>query len=190
LRNGGTGLAGGEIVYMPGCSSTNCLESDFSNASAAAARAVVAVVVLGLEQICPHYDAKKHEMSNHCRGYMSDQSSFEQEGHDRTSIALAGHQYDLALAVSKARPKATVCILVIGGSIALKSLLTDCDAILSVWYPGQQGGAALADILFGKVSLGLSRIVALYHHSATSYQICEHIWHPSISETTMRPNPR
>ena len=38
--------------------------------------------------------------------------------------------------------------------------------------------------------LGLGRIVALHHHSATSYQICEHIRRPSISETTMRPSPR
>ena len=45
-----------------------------------------------------------------------------------------------------------VCVLIHGGSIALKSLLTDCNAIVSAWYPGQQGGGAFADLAFGKVS--------------------------------------
>ena len=107
LINGGTGLDGGEVVFLPGCSSTDCSESDFSHVSAAATKADVAFVVLGLQQVCNHSAPHAH----HCRGYMKDQNSFEQEGHDRTSIALPPHQYALAAAVAKARANTTSFML-------------------------------------------------------------------------------
>ena len=151
LKFSGTGLTGGELLYISGCSSTDCLETDFSNVSAAAATAEVAVVVLGLQNTCPH-NKSGGIPSNHCRGYMKNNNSYEQEGHDRTSIELPANQYKLTAAVAKAKPGKTLCVLIHGGTLALKSLLVDCDAIISVWYPGQQGGSAFADILFGKVS--------------------------------------
>lgn len=45
-----------------------------------------------------------------------------------------------------------VCVLYHGGAIALGEVLKSCDAVLDAFFPGQQGGAALADVLFGRRS--------------------------------------
>eukprot|EP01051_Picozoa_sp_SAG22_P009236 SAG22_NODE_755_length_7442_cov_2.270598_4_plen_304_part_00 len=80
-----------------------------------------------------------------------DPNAYEREGHDRTSIALAGNQYALAAALAKSGTP-VLCVLIHGGSIKLGSLREDCTAIVDAWFPGQQGGAGLADVVFGKVS--------------------------------------
>ena len=84
-------------------------------------------------------------------GAHADPDAYEREGHDRKTIRLAGNQYLLATALSEARTKTPlVCVLLHGGSIELGSLLTSCTAIVDVWFPGQQGGAGFADVLFGR----------------------------------------
>ena len=142
IRNADTGLSGSEVVYMPGCKTTNCSESDFGDVAAAAGKASVAVVVLGTLG----WDDMQV-------GADADPNSYEREGHDRTSISLAGNQYKLATAIAKSGTP-VVCALIHGGSIALSSLLTDCTAIVDCWFPGQQGGAGFADLIFGKVAGG------------------------------------
>lgn len=66
LRNAGTGLSGKEVTYIPGCSTTTCPETTFSAAVSAAAKAKLAVVVLGLlgwdnQQDGPHADPNAFE---------------------------------------------------------------------------------------------------------------------------------
>ena len=149
LRYGGTGLDGGEVRFEAGCSSTACPESDFSVVAQAATRADLCVVVLGLSQVCSNATGA----NVHCRGQMRDTpSAFEQEGHDRPSIALSGNQGKLATTCALAKPTATVCVLVHGGALGVVDLLRECTALVTVFYPGQQGGAAFADVIFGRVS--------------------------------------
>jgi beta-glucosidase len=72
----------------------------------------------------------------------------EGEFRDRAVLELPGHQEDLIAAV--AATGTPVVVVIVGGSAVTMSHWIDrVDAILDVWYPGEQGGNALADVLFG-----------------------------------------
>jgi beta-glucosidase len=70
---------------------------------------------------------------------------------DRTDLALGPEQEGLILAVAAANPR-TVVVLMGGGAILCERWRQRVKAILLLWYPGQQGGEALADVLLGRVS--------------------------------------
>ena len=72
------------------------------------------------------------------------------KGGDRTSIELPSVQRDFLKAL-KAAGKSVVFVCCSGSAIALQPETESCDAILQVWYPGQEGGTAVADVLFGDV---------------------------------------
>lgn len=75
------------------------------------------------------------------------------ENKSRTSLELPGHQLQLLQAVvSVGRP--VVLILVNGRPLAINWADKYVDAILEAWYPGSQGGKAVADILFGDYNPG------------------------------------
>lgn len=70
------------------------------------------------------------------------------KGGDRTSIELPQVQRDILNALHKAGKK-VIFVSCSGSAIAMTPELESCDAILQVWYPGEQGGHAVADVLFG-----------------------------------------
>ena len=70
------------------------------------------------------------------------------KGGDRTSIELPQVQRDILQALHKAGKK-IIFINCSGSAIALTPETETCDAILQIWYPGEQGGNAVADVLFG-----------------------------------------
>ncbi len=72
------------------------------------------------------------------------------EAEDVTSLALPGNQDALIEAVAAANPK-TAVVLETGGPV-LMPWLDKVPAVLAAWYPGQKGGEAIANILFGKVN--------------------------------------
>ncbi len=76
----------------------------------------------------------------------------ESEGFDRTHLALPGRQDELVARVAAANPRTVV--VVNAGSPVLMPWADDVAAILLVWFPGQQGGAALADVLLGAAEPG------------------------------------
>ncbi|MFG2866762.1 beta-glucosidase [Streptomyces sp. NPDC048338] len=71
----------------------------------------------------------------------------ESEGFDRTDLALPGRQDDLVRAVAAANPNTVV--VVNAGSPVEMPWRDEVAAILLSWFPGQEGGAALADVLTG-----------------------------------------
>ncbi|MFI8421696.1 glycoside hydrolase family 3 protein [Streptomyces sp. NPDC085479] len=71
----------------------------------------------------------------------------ESEGFDRKDLALPGRQDDLVRAVAAANPN-TVVVVNAGSPVELP-WRDDVAAILLGWFPGQEGGAALADVLTG-----------------------------------------
>ncbi|MFD7815558.1 glycoside hydrolase family 3 protein [Streptomyces sp. NPDC059785] len=71
----------------------------------------------------------------------------ESEGFDRTDLRLPGRQDDLVRAVAAANPN-TVVVVNSGSPVELP-WREDVAAVLLSWFPGQEGGAALADVLTG-----------------------------------------
>ena len=67
---------------------------------------------------------------------------------DRTSIELPAAQRQILKALHEAGKK-VVLVNCSGSAVALTPELETCDAILQAWYPGEQGGHAVADVLFG-----------------------------------------
>lgn len=67
---------------------------------------------------------------------------------DRTSIELPQVQRDILAALHRAG-KRVVFVNCSGSAVALQPESAVCDAIVQAWYPGEQGGTAVADILFG-----------------------------------------
>ena len=70
------------------------------------------------------------------------------KGGDRTHIELPRVQRDLLRALKEAG-KTVIFVNCSGSAIALKPETETCDAIVQAWYPGQEGGTAVADVLFG-----------------------------------------
>ncbi|MGW4769644.1 beta-glucosidase [Nocardia sp. NPDC004278] len=72
----------------------------------------------------------------------------ESESFDRTSLSLPGRQDELVTRVIAANPR-TVVVVNTGSPVQLP-WAQDAAAILLTWFPGQEGGAALADVLMGR----------------------------------------
>ena len=70
------------------------------------------------------------------------------KGGDRTSIELPRVQREFLKAL-KAAGKQVIYVNCSGSAIALTPETGSCDAILQAWYAGQEGGTAVADVLFG-----------------------------------------
>lgn len=75
----------------------------------------------------------------------------EGEFRDRSSLALPGLQEDLIRAVA-ATGKPVIVLLVGGSAITMNSWIDAVASVVMVWYPGEAGGAAIADMLCGDVN--------------------------------------
>jgi len=78
--------------------------------------------------------------------------AFESEGFDRSSLELPAEQLELISAVAAANP-ATVVVLSAGSQV-LMDWAEQVPAVLLVWYPGQEFGDALANVLLGRAEPG------------------------------------
>ncbi len=77
-------------------------------------------------------------------------SKTEGEGSDRT-FELPGGQDELVRQISAVN-KNTIVVLTAGGNVDMTQWIDKVPVILHAWYPGQEGGTALAQILFGDYS--------------------------------------
>jgi beta-glucosidase len=75
---------------------------------------------------------------------------WESEGHDRADLELPGRQVELVERVAAANPRTIV--VVNSGAPVRMPWLERVPAVVQLWYPGQECGNALADVLFGDVN--------------------------------------
>ncbi|MEU8697729.1 glycoside hydrolase family 3 N-terminal domain-containing protein [Streptomyces sp. NPDC048680] len=142
-----TAPAGTEVTYARGCELVGGDLSAVPAAVALAARADVAVVVLGgssAREPGTRFDANGAAV-------ISSGNPVEMtcgEGVDLAELGLPEGQSALLDAVA-ATGTAVVVVLVQGRPHALPDLTGRAGAVLSAWYPGPWGGRALADVLFG-----------------------------------------
>lgn len=84
--------------------------------------------------------------------FVGTSSEWESEGFDRAGLELPGEQDALVAAVAAAQPN-TVVILQTGGPTSMP-WLEAVPAVLQAWFPGQECGNAIADVLFGQADPG------------------------------------
>jgi beta-glucosidase len=143
--------------------------SDLKRAAEAAAKADTALVVVGFthadegefippNQLQPYAylfpppaDAAETVQSDNLTKGMSE-SGFSTGG-DRAHLTLRPEDEALIAAVAAANPRTIVAVMA-GSAVIMEAWRHKVPAILMLWYPGQEGGHALADILTGKVNPG------------------------------------
>jgi beta-glucosidase len=79
-------------------------------------------------------------------------AEWETEGEDRWGLDLPGRQDELVHAVARANPR-TVVVLQTGGPVHMP-WLDAVPAVIQAWFPGQEAGHAIADVLLGKAEPG------------------------------------
>ncbi|HLM55258.1 MAG TPA: glycoside hydrolase family 3 C-terminal domain-containing protein [Pyrinomonadaceae bacterium] len=126
-------------------------ETMFADAVEKAKQSDVVVMALGL---APSIEGE--EMDVKLEGF---------RGGDRTSLDLPKWQEDLLKAIH-ATGKPVVLVLFSGGGVSVNWADREVPAIVQAWYPGEEGGAALADVLFGDYNPA-GRLPVTFYKSAS-----------------------
>lgn len=123
-------------MHRTGCVDVACTENLFGDAEIVAQEADATVLVMGIDQ------------------------TIETEGKDRADLLLPGRQQELVSRIATASKGPVVLVLMSGGPIDVSFAKNDpcIMAIFWVGYPGQEGGTAIADVLFGTTNPGINII--------------------------------
>jgi beta-glucosidase len=138
------------IKYVKGCAIRDTTNLDIEKAVQAAQNADVAVVVLGGSS------ARDFKTSYQSTGAASVEIKKDEaisdmesgEGYDRKTLDLMGKQLQLVKEIHKTGTPVVV-VLIKGRPLIINWISENVSAILDAWYPGQEGGNAIADVLFG-----------------------------------------
>lgn len=135
------------VRYARGCAIRDMRQADIAAAVRAAQASDVAVVVVGGSSA---RDFRTRYIDTGAAvvdaSSVSDMESGE--GFDRATLTLLGRQQELLEAVRRVG-KPMVVVYIEGRPLDKRWAREHADALLTLWYPGQEGGAALADVLFG-----------------------------------------
>jgi beta-glucosidase len=122
-----------EILYTKGCGLTNKSKDGFTEAIEVASKADVAILVLGISHL---YESEEGQsMESEAQG-------------DRIHLNLPGVQNDLLKEIHTTGTP-IILILTSGSALSVNYAEENTPAIIQAWYPGEEGGAAVADIIFG-----------------------------------------
>ncbi|XP_012445747.2 probable beta-D-xylosidase 7 [Gossypium raimondii] len=146
------------INYHPGCSTVNC-SSDLADEAMKIVKGTDQVVlVMGLDQ------------------------TQEREAHDRVDLVLPGHQQKLVTRIASAANKPVILVLLCGGPVDITFAKNDQNIGSIIWagYPGEAGGRALAEIIFGDHNPGGRLPITWYPQNLTKIP---------MTDMRMRPEP-
>jgi len=138
------------IEYVKGTAVRDTTQTNIPAAVEAVKNAEVAIVVLGGSSArdfkTEYLETGAATISSKEDQVLSDMESGE--GYDRSTLNLMGKQLELLQAVV-ATGTPTVLVLIKGRPLLLNWPAENVPVILDAWYPGQEGGSAIADVIFG-----------------------------------------
>lgn len=123
-----------KVYFVEGCKITGDSKEGFEKAIRIAQKSEVAILVMG-------------NFAGYGDGYTEGESA------DRSNLDLPGVQEDLILEICKAG-KPVIVVLINGSAITITKWLNNVSAVVEAWYPGEEGGNAIADVLFGNYNPG------------------------------------
>jgi beta-glucosidase len=136
------------IHYARGCRIKDNSKEGFFEAIEAVKKSEVAIVVVGGSS------ARDFDLEHNLTGeaVVSTEPSISDmecgEGFDRSELDLAGVQLDLLKEIHTTGIPMVV-VLIKGRPLSINWTAENASAIIDAWYPGQEGGNAIADVLFG-----------------------------------------
>ena len=138
------------VQYVKGCSIRDTTQSNIPEAVLAAQNAEVTVLVLGGSSArdfrTEYIETGAAVVSDDHVELLSDMESGE--GYDRKTLKLLGDQEKLLQSIIETG-KPLIVIYIQGRPLNMNLASEKAGALLCAWYPGQEGGHAVADILFG-----------------------------------------
>lgn len=142
-----------KVRYAKGCAVRDVTASDIPAAVEAARSADAVILVVGGSSArdfkTKYIGTGAADISTEGRQVLSDMDCGE--GYDRSTLRLLGDQEPLLEALA-ATGKPLVVVYIQGRPLNMNLASEKAQALLTAWYPGEQGGAAIADILFGDYS--------------------------------------
>jgi beta-glucosidase len=140
--------AGAAVTYVKGCAIRDTKSADIAAAVQAARRADVTVVVVGGSS-ARDFKTKYIDTGAAVVDETSVSDMEAGEGFDRSTLGLLGLQPQL-LKELKSTGKPLVVVYIEGRPLDKNWAEENADALLTLWYPGGEGGTALADVLLGR----------------------------------------
>ena len=136
------------VRYAKGTSIRGTSEAGFSEALEAVRQSKVAIVVLGGSSARDFNTSYAATGAANPRMDANGSDMDSGEGFDRATLGLAGVQLKLLQQIV-ATGKPVVLVLIEGRPLEMRWAAANVPAILNAWYPGEAGGLAIADVLFG-----------------------------------------
>ncbi len=166
-----------QIHYAAGCDITSRDTAGFAAAVAAARQSEVAIVVVG----------DRSGLTKNCTSG---------ESRDSATLDLPGVQQQLVQAIY-ATGTPTIVVMLTGRPYAISWIAEHIPAIVQAWLPAQEGGAAIADILFGRVNPGgklpisiprhVGQIPVFYNHKPSGGRTHWHDHYTDLSAAPLYP---
>jgi len=139
-----------QITYTKGCNVTGTELDEIAEACSIAVASDIAIVVLGENEWQAH-DSNERQVGT------------SGEGFDSATLELTGLQDKLLKAIVQTGTP-TIVVLINGRALAIPWIAENVPAIIEAWIPGEQGGQAIAEVIFGDVNPSGKLAVTIPRH--------------------------